>query len=117
VETLMAIVIGTLYASGIYLMLRRSLGQLVIGLAILTNAANLLIFTSAGLTREVPPLVAEGQTAPLPPFADPVPQALILTAIVIGFGVLAFALVLAFRAYEVVQSDDLDDMKTTEELD
>jgi multicomponent Na+:H+ antiporter subunit C len=116
-ETVMAFVIGTLYASGIYLMLRRSLGQLVIGLAILANAANLLIFTSAGLTRERAPLIARDAVIPESPFADPVPQALILTAIVIGFGVLAFALVLAFRAYEVVQSDDLNDMKTTEEMD
>lgn len=116
-ETLLAFVIGILYACGIYLMLRRSLGQLVIGLAILANAANLLIFTSAGLTPERAPLVAEGELVPVPPFADPVPQALILTAIVIGFAVLAFALVLAFRAYEVVQSDNLDDMKTTEEMD
>jgi multicomponent Na+:H+ antiporter subunit C len=116
-ETVYAFVIGVLYASGIYMMLRRSLGQVVIGLAILTNAANLLIFTSAGLTPERAPLVPRGEMAPVPPFADPVPQALILTAIVIGFGVLAFALVLAFRTYEVVESDDLDDMKTTEELD
>jgi multicomponent Na+:H+ antiporter subunit C len=115
-ETLLAFVIGGLYATGIYLMLQRTLAQLIFGLALLTNAANLLIFTAAGLTRGRPPLIAADMDAPEPPFADPLPQALILTAIVIGFGVLAFALVLAYRTYQTVGSDDLDDMKTTDEL-
>ncbi|MBI1940143.1 MAG: Na+/H+ antiporter subunit C [Acidobacteria bacterium] len=113
-ETLMAFVIGALYAAGIYLLMRRSIVKLVLGLAILGNAANLLIFTAGRLTRAHPPLVAEGATRPLGPFADPVPQALILTAIVIGFGVLAFALVLVHRANQMVGSDDLNNMKSTD---
>jgi multicomponent Na+:H+ antiporter subunit C len=110
----LAFVIGGLYAAGIYLMLRRNLARLIIGLAILTNAANLLIFTVGGLIRARPPLIPEGEAAPVAPITDPLPQALILTAIVIGFGVLAFAMVLAYRAYQSVGSDDLDDMKTTD---
>jgi multicomponent Na+:H+ antiporter subunit C len=116
VESVLAFVIGGLYAAGIYMMLRRSLVQLIIGLGLLTNAANLLIFTAGGLTRGRPPLVPEGASRPEAPFADPLPQALILTAIVIGFGVLAFAMVLAYRTYQTVGSDDLDDMKATDEL-
>ena|SRR3712207_1583013 len=110
----LAFVIGGLYAVGVYLLLRRNLAKLILGLAILTNAANLLIFTVGGLTRARPPLVPQGQSQPLEATADPLPQALILTAIVIGFGVLAFAMVLAYRAYQAVGSDDLDDMNTTD---
>jgi multicomponent Na+:H+ antiporter subunit C len=114
VEPVLAIVVGGLYSAGIYLMLRRSLVKIIIGLALLSNAANLLIFTAGGLTRARPPLIAQGQLRPLEPFADPLPQALILTAIVIGFGVLAFAMVLAYRAYTTVGTDDVDKMKATD---
>ncbi|HVR29054.1 MAG TPA: Na+/H+ antiporter subunit C [Thermoanaerobaculia bacterium] len=113
-EAVLAIVIGVLYAGGLYLMMRRSAVKLLIGLALLSHAANLLIFTSAGLTRASPPLVPEGLGAPPGPAADPLPQALILTAIVIGFSVVAFALVLFYRAYQEVGTDDLDEMRTTD---
>lgn len=116
-ETVLAVVIGALYATGIYLILRRSLVKLIIGLGFLTNAANLLIFTVGGLVRGRPPLVVEGATAPVAPFADPLPQALILTAIVIGFGVQAFALVLVYRTYQTVGTDDSDLMKSTDDAD
>ena len=112
--TLMAIVVGVLYASAIYMMLRRSVVKLVIGLVLLSNAANLLIFTSAGLMRSAPPLIPDGATVPAGPVADPLAQALILTAIVIGFGVLAFAVVLIRRAYEVVKADDMNEMRETD---
>jgi multicomponent Na+:H+ antiporter subunit C len=111
-----AVVIGVLYGVALFLLLRRSLAKVILGLAILTNATNLLIFTVAGLVRARPPIVAPDAEQLTPPFADPVPQAFILTAIVIGFGVLAFALVLAYRAFQVVGSDDLDDMRSTDTL-
>ena len=113
-EPVLAIVVGGLYSAGFYLMLRRSIVKLIIGLALLSNAANLLIFTAGGLTRTRAPLVPEGHLRPMPPFADALPQAVILTAIVIGFGVLAFAMVLAYRAYQTVGTDDLDNMKATD---
>lgn len=113
-EAVMAFVIGGLYAAAIYMLLRRSLVKLLIGLALLGNAANLLIFTASGLTRGHAPLVPEGASVPAPPFADPVPQALILTAIVIGFAVLAFALVLFRGVYASVGTDDLDEMTSTD---
>jgi multicomponent Na+:H+ antiporter subunit C len=114
VETVMAFVVGGLFAAGIYLMLRRSIVKLAIGLVLLSQAANLLIFTASGLTRGRPPLVPSGELHPPIPFADPLPQALILTAIVISFGVLAFALVLIKRAYQTVGTDDLDEMRSTD---
>lgn len=113
--TLLAIVIGCLYAAGIYMMLRRSLFKLILGLVLLSHGANLLIFTAAGLTRAQPPIVPPGAAAPTVPSADPLPQALILTAIVIGFGVLAFALVLFHRTYQTIGSDDPDDLKVSDQ--
>lgn len=109
-EVVLALAAGVLYAAGIYLMLRRRLAQLIIGLGLLSNGTNLLIFTAGGLTRARPPVVPAGATVLAPPYADPVPQALVLTAIVIGFGLLAFLLVLAHRVHETLGTDDVDDV-------
>jgi multicomponent Na+:H+ antiporter subunit C len=109
-EGLLALASGVLYAAGIYLMLRRRFAQLIIGLGLLANGTNLLIFTAGGLTRGRPPVVPDGATTLVEPFADPVPQALILTAIVIGFGLTAFSLVLADRVHAAVGTDDIDDV-------
>jgi multicomponent Na+:H+ antiporter subunit C len=106
-ELLLAIVAGVLYAAGLYLMLRRRLAQLIIGLGLLSNGSNVLILAAAGVTRGKPPIVTD-MSVTADQFADPVPQALILTAIVIGFGVLAFSLVLAHRVHRSVDSDDID---------
>lgn len=113
-EVILAFVIGGLFAAGIYMLLRRSLLKLLIGLALVSHAANLLIFTAAKLTRASPPVIDMGESVLEPPFADPLPQALILTAIVISFGVIAFALALAFRAYRSIGTDDLDQMQSTD---
>jgi multicomponent Na+:H+ antiporter subunit C len=109
-ELLLSVTSGVLYATGIYLMLRRRLAQLIIGLGLLSNGTNLLIFTAGGLTRAHPPVVSPGEERLSEPFADPVPQALILTAIVIGFGLLAFSLVLAHRVHAATGSDDVDNV-------
>jgi multicomponent Na+:H+ antiporter subunit C len=114
VETVLAFVVGALYAAAVYLLLRRNVVRLVIGLALLGHATNLLIFTSAGLTRGRPPLVPEGAAAPAGAVADPLAQAFILTAIVISFGLLAFVVVLLYRAHQAVGSPDVDDMRSTE---
>lgn len=107
-EGILALVSGTLYACGIYLMLKRRLAQLIIGLSLLANGSNLLIFTAAGLTRDEAPIIEAAENVPAASFADPVPQALVLTAIVIGFGVLAFSLVLAHRVHRSAGTDDID---------
>src|SRR4051795_7729778 len=106
-ELLLAVVAGVLYAAGLYLMMRRRLAQLIIGLGLLSNGSNILILSAAGVTRAKPPLIsATAITADQ--FADPVPQSLVLTAIVIGFGVLAFSLVLAHRVHRSAGTDDID---------
>jgi multicomponent Na+:H+ antiporter subunit C len=125
-EVVLAIVIGALFAAGLYTILRRSVVRLAIGLVMIGHAANLLIFTVAGLRRGDPPILQDyapppaadvvAGTAAALPVADPLPQALILTAIVIGFGVLAFTLVLVHRVYQVVGTDDVDALTTTDEL-
>ncbi|HSJ09029.1 MAG TPA: NADH-quinone oxidoreductase subunit K, partial [Longimicrobiales bacterium] len=85
-----------------------SIVKLIIGLALLGHAANLLIFTAAGLTRARAPIVPEGAVRPPVPTADPLPQALVLTAIVIGFGMAAFAVVLALRTRIATGTDHVD---------
>ena len=109
-EALLALASGVLYAAGIYLMLRRRLAQLIIGLGLLSNGTNLLIFTAGGLTRARPPSFRRVPRRSMQPYADPVPQALVLTAIVIGFGLTAFSLVLAHRVHATVGTDDVDDV-------
>ena len=84
-------------------------GAIVLGLALLSYATNLLIFVSGRLMIAAPPIVAEDAQ-----LTDPLPQALVLTAIVISFGVLAFALALVRRAYEVLGTDDLEQMRRAE---
>ena len=113
-ELLLAITAGVLYGAGFYLMLRRRLAQLIVGLGLLSNGTNLLIFTAGGLTRARAPIVPEGAQALTETFANPVPQSLVLTAIVIGFGVLAFSLVLAHRVHMSTGSDDIDEIGSGE---
>ena len=85
--------------------------------AILGTAVNLLLFTAGRLTREVPPIIPAGMdTLPLGT-ANPLPQALILTAIVISFSFFAFLLVLAFRAYQELGTDDANEMRVAEPVD
>jgi len=119
---LLALLIGILYGTGVYMILRRSIVKLIFGLALLGHASNLLLFTINGIVRGAPPIIAEGPhpaslftTYGTDPFADPVPQALILTAIVIGFGAQAFAVVLIKRVYRVVGTEDLAAMAATVE--
>ncbi|WP_294344960.1 Na+/H+ antiporter subunit C [Prosthecochloris sp.] len=113
---LLAVIVGALYAAGTYLVLRRSIVKVIFGLIFLGHAANLMIFTVGRLTKGVPAFVPEGAEILTEPFADPLPQALILTSIVIGFGVQAFALVLFKRAYLTLGTEDLDKMRSTDQL-
>ena len=109
-----AILIGALFGAGIYMMLRRSLVRLLFGLVLISHAVNLLIFTAGGLVRANEPLVPPGATAPPPGYADPIPQALVLTAIVIGFGLLAFTCVLVKQVVGAAGTDDVDELRGTD---
>ncbi len=110
-EVILSFLTGSLYAAGLYLMMRRSLFKLILGLMLMGHAANLLLFTIGGLKRGAPPFIQEGMSRLTGDFADPLPQALILTAIVIGFGLNAFAVMLIRRVHETTGTDDLDEMR------
>ncbi|HUF65186.1 MAG TPA: NADH-quinone oxidoreductase subunit K [Gemmatimonadaceae bacterium] len=101
-ESVLVVIVGALFASGTYLLLRPNLLRLIIGLMLLGNAVNLLIFTAGRLTPGLPPIVPPGADAPLHPVANPLPQALILTAIVISLGLVAFALALLHRGHSIL---------------
>ncbi len=110
----LAMVVGLLYTAGVYLMLRRNVVRLVFGLVLLGHAANLLIFTVGGLVRGRPPIIEHGFHTTPAAVADPLPQALVLTAIVIGFAVVSFAAVLVHRVIDRTGTDDVDRMRATE---
>jgi multicomponent Na+:H+ antiporter subunit C len=114
VVTILAVVVGILFAAGLYMILRRSLVKLIIGLVLLAHAANLLIFTMSRLTHNAPVIIAAREGEASGAFADPIIQAIILTAVVIGLGVQAFAVVLIKRAYQTVGADDIDQLVTTD---
>jgi multicomponent Na+:H+ antiporter subunit C len=105
---------GLFIAAATYLLLSRSLIRMLLGLALLGNGANLLIFVAGRLTRAIPPIAVNDLQAPLEGSANALPQALILTAIVIGFAMFAFLLVLAYRAYESLEADSTEDMRLAE---
>ncbi len=99
-EVPFAFLVGVLFAAGLYLMMQRNLLRFVFGLVLFSGAVNVLIFTAGRLTRGRPPIVPEGLAAPPGEVANALPQAVVLTAIVIGFGLIVFALVLMLRVYE-----------------
>lgn len=113
-EVSLAIGFGAILGAGVYLMLARHLLRMVLGLSLITVAVNLLLFLAGGVGPELPALVASGASTPPAGSANPLPQALVLTAIVIGFSLLAFALVLAYRAYVALGVMDTDDMREAE---
>ncbi|MDJ0931789.1 Na+/H+ antiporter subunit C [Breoghania sp.] len=109
-----AVLIAFIFAASIYLMLARQLIRILLGISILSNAVNLLIFTAGRLEREVPPVIPNSSLVSVGVTANPLPQALILTAIVISFSVFAFLLVLAFRTYQDLGTDDANEMRVAE---
>ena len=102
-EALLAIAIGLLTACGIFLMLRPRTFSLVLGLTLLSYAVNLFLFASGRLTMDAPPLIRDGAS-----YTDPLPQALVLTAIVIGFGMTAYLVMLALRALAESGDDSVE---------
>ena len=111
---LLAASIGVLFAGGAFMLMRRSFVRLVIGLALLGHAANLLIFAVARPVAGRPPLLEPGEDALPAPYSDPLPAALILTAIVIGFGIVSYTIVLIKRTYQDLGTDDLEALTSTD---
>lgn len=103
-EALLSLIIGVLTACGVYLMLRGRSFPVVLGLTLLSYAVNVFLFAMGRLTIGQPPIIREG----LSQYTDPLPQALVLTAIVISFGMTAFAIVLALKARAELGNDHVD---------
>ncbi len=103
-EFLIATAIGAMTAAGIYLVLRARTFPVIIGLSLLTYATNLFLFATGRLAVNLPPVISPEAAA----YADPLPQALVLTAIVISFGMTAVIVVMALRAYFETGTDHVD---------
>lgn len=116
-EPVFALLTGIFLTVAIYLLMSKFIIRMLMGVAILGNAVNLLIFTSGRIMREVPPVIGSGLDVPAGPVANPLPQALILTAIVISFSFFAFLLVLSWRAYSTLGTDNTDGMRVAEPQD
>lgn len=101
---LLALVAGFLCACGTYLLLGRQLSRIVIGIGLIGHGVNILLVLSGGDGGD--PAFAGGDADS---FADPLPQALVLTAIVITFGVIAFLLALAYRSWQITSNDEVED--------
>ena len=106
-EILMSVVIGIVFSVSVYLLLSRSLLRVVLATVVLSHGVHLLLLTMSGLQRGAPPLLNLEAEA----YTDPLPQALVLTAIVISFGVTSLLLVMAYRTYKVHKTDDLDQLR------
>lgn len=111
-ELLIASAIGLLVTAGVYLLLRARTFPVVLGLTLLSYSVNLFLVVMGRLTPGAPPLIV-GQAER---YADPLPQALVLTAIVIGFGMTAFIVVLSVRAWHALGTDHMDGAASDEDL-
>lgn len=112
---LYALTTGLCFGAGFYLLMRRSWLRLVVGLGLLGHGVNLLVFASGGLLKGKAPLIpADQMTLPHTGYSDPLPQALVLTAIVIGFGAQVFLFVLARETYSKTKHEDTE--KLSEEF-
>jgi len=112
-SAVVAVLSGLFFAAAIYLMLARHVVRIMIGVVLLGNAVNLLLFAAGRVTRETPPVIVSGKVLAAGA-ANPLPQALILTAIVISFSFFAFLMVLAYRAWQTLGTDDGNDMRVAE---
>jgi len=108
-----ALALGTVITAGSYLALSRDLLRCLVGLALIGNGVNLLLFAAGGFGSKAPPIIAEpGRT--LGAAANALPQALVLTAIVISFALLCFSLVLAVRLVQSAKCDDISQLRSAE---
>ena len=106
-ELLISILIGVLFAAGIYMILDRRLLRIAIGTGLISHGVLLFLITAGSLKRGASPILIDG----IPTYVDPVPQALILTAIVINFATTAFCLVLAYRMKQDLGTDDMEELR------
>ncbi len=109
-NALLVLLTGALFGVTVHLLLQRNMVRILMGLMLGTNAVNLLLFAMGRVTRGGPAIIPPDQTALTQPFANPLPQALILTALVISFGLLTFTMVLLKRVEDVEGTWDVDQL-------
>lgn len=107
-ELILALAIGVLSGAGIWLLLRPRTFQVIMGLSLISYAVNLFIFAMGRLTQNKAPVIIDGELLPLTEYADPLPQALVLTAIVIGFAMTALFLVVMLASRGLTGTDHVD---------
>lgn len=110
-EILISLLVGVLMSVSVWMLLSRNLVKFLFGLVLISNVANIIIFKVGGLTLGAPALITDGGGTD---YANSLPQALVLTAIVIGFGLVSFTLVLALKAYQAIGTLNVDDMTLAE---
>lgn len=110
-ETIMSILIGVFFTFGTYMVLSKSLLRIILGTSVIGHGVNLLILTMGGLKKGGPPILGNSNSS----FTDSLPQALILTAIVINFAITALFLVIAYRSYRVLGTDDMEQLRGNED--
>lgn len=110
-EILLGLLVGVLMSVSVWLMLSRNLVKFLFGLVLISNVANLIIFIVGGLEVGAPALITEAAGGV---YANSLPQALVLTAIVIGFGLVSFTLILAFKAYQAIGTVNVEEMNLAE---
>jgi multicomponent Na+:H+ antiporter subunit C len=116
-ETALSFLCGIMAAASIYLMLAGNLIRFIFGLVLASNAVNLLIFIAGRMSISHPPLIPEAYRIPEIPMANALPQALILTAIVIGFALLTFVFILFYRTYQTLGTVDIESMRFAEPVE
>lgn len=114
---IIAITIGILFSASIFLMLHRSFFKLILGVILFGYGTIYFLFVVCGVTRNAPPLVSDQATVDLANIADPLPQALTLTAIVIGIGIQIFVIVLLKKVFQIVKTEDLDELILTDKVE
>lgn len=112
---ILSLIVGILFSASLFLMFQKSFFKLIIGVILFGYATIFFLFTVGGATKNAPPLLVPNGV-PVDTLADPLPQALTLTAIVISIGVQLFVIVLLKKVYEEVGTEDLDDLNTTDSI-
>lgn len=115
-EPYLAVAVGLVVAAAVYLMTDRHMVRMLFGVALLGTAVNLIVFVSGDVLQSLPPLIASDATVPQGEVANALPQALVLTAIVIGFGLFSFALALVFKTAQRFGTADVGELGVAEPL-
>ncbi|QCK16524.1 NADH-quinone oxidoreductase subunit K [Mangrovivirga cuniculi] len=112
---IISLIVGILFTASVYLMFQKSFFKLIIGVILFGYATIFFLFTVGGITKDSPPILSAQQASE--GIADPLPQALTLTAIVISIGVQIFVIVLLKKVYQNLGTEDLDELNTTDKID